>query len=65
MEASYPHFFFGLVFDCDSRFSQASKTTLRSLQALWEYQNRLLLEELYTIDEVIPSRGRFLKKNMM
>jgi hypothetical protein len=38
-----------------SRFSQASKLPLRrSLQALWEYQNRLLLEELYTIDEVIP-----------
>ncbi len=36
----------------------------RSLQALWEHQNRLLLEEYYTIDEAIPPEDDFLKKNM-
>ncbi len=60
MEASYPHFFVGLVFNCSRYyFLFLQKLPLTGLQALWEYQNRLLLEELYTIDEVIPPEDDF------
>ena len=38
------------------------KLPLTSLQTLWEYQNRLLLEEFYTIDEVISPEDDSRKK---
>ena len=60
VEASYPHFFIGLGFDCRPvDFLELQKLPLTSLQTLWEYQNRLLLEKLYTIDEVIPPEDDF------
>ena len=63
-EASYPHFFIGLVSDCSRYyFLFLQKLPLRSLQTLWEYQNRLLLEEFYTFDEAIPPEDDFWKKN--
>ncbi len=38
MEASYPHFFIGLDFNCSRYyFLELQKLPLRSLQALWEY----------------------------
>ncbi len=65
MEASYPLFFIGLDFDCSRYyFLELQKLPIRSLQTLWEYQNRLLLEEYYTIDEAIPPEDDFWKKNM-
>ena len=65
MEASYSHFFIGLDSNCwPVDFLKLQKLPLRSLQALWEYQNRLLLEEIYTIDEVIPPEDDSWKKNM-
>ncbi len=60
MEASYSRFFVGLDFDCSRYyFLVLQKLPLRSLQTLWEHQNRLLLEKLYTIDEVIPPEDDF------
>ena len=54
-EASYPHFFIGRGFDWSRyHFLVFQKLPLTSLQTLREYQNRLLLEKLYTIDEAIP-----------
>ena len=65
MEASYSRFFVGLDFNCSRYyFLELQKLPLRSLQTLWEHQNRLLLEELYTIDEVISPEDDFLEKNM-
>ena len=65
MEASYSLFFIGLGFNCARYyFLELQKLPLTSLQTLWEHQNRLLLEEYYTIDEVIPPEDDFLKKNM-
>ncbi len=62
-EASYPRFFTGLDFDCSRYdFLVLQKLPLTSLQTLWEYWNRLLLEKLYTIDEVIPPEDDHLKK---
>ncbi len=64
-EASYSHFFIGQGFDCSRYyFLVFQKLPLTSLQTLWEYQNRLLLEEYYTIDEVIPPEDDSWKKNM-
>ena len=60
MEASYSHFFIGLVFNCSRYyFLCLQELPPTSLQTLWEYQNRLLLEKLYTIDEVIPPEDDF------
>ena len=65
MEASYSRFFIGLGFNCSRYyFLVFQKLPLTSLQTLWEYQNRLLLEELYTIDEVIPPEDDFWEKNI-
>ena len=35
------------------------KLPSRRLQTLWEWKNRVLLEEFYTIDEVIPPEDDF------
>ena len=40
------------------------KLSLRSLQTLWEYQNRLLLDEGSTSDVAIPLEDVVWKKNM-
>ena len=65
MEASYSHFYRGIDFDrWPVDLLKPQKLSPTSLQTLWEYQNRLLLEEYYTIDEVIPPEDDFLKKNM-
>jgi hypothetical protein len=54
-EASYPHFFIGQGFDCSRYyFLELQILPLTSRQTLWEFLNRLLLDKLYTIDEVIP-----------
>ena len=65
-EASYPRFFIGRDFDCSRYyFLVFQKLPLTSLQTLWEYQNRLLLEKLYTIDEVIPPEDIVWKKTVV
>ena len=55
MEASYSRFFIGLGFNCSRYyFLFLQKLPLTSLQTLWEYQNRLLLEEYYIFNVAIP-----------
>ena len=65
MEASYPHFFIGIDFNCSLLENvKLGKLVLVGLRSPREWKNRTRLDEYYFFYYPIPPEDDFRKKNM-